>query len=179
MVTVASIERYLRPLLNYARGEIRAYEALGALHCGELSPEEIVDEALLEATRRDLKEPAYPGLRALVRRGVERQVTPRRPERSQFEPISGGRLDDDAPGTPRRLVDILPDPTSPIPDQIVESSEFQRALATVLRQLPTDWREPFLLHTRDGLSLHDVAQLEGVSVAEVRHRIDKAPDCPP
>ena len=57
MVTVAAIERYLRPLLNYARGEIRAYEALGALRCGEQLPEEIVDEALLEATRRDLKEP--------------------------------------------------------------------------------------------------------------------------
>jgi DNA-directed RNA polymerase specialized sigma24 family protein len=71
-------------------------------------------------------------------------------------------------------VDILPDPTWPIPDQIVESSEFQQALAPVLRQLPTDWREPFLLHTRDGLSLHDLAQLDGVSVAEVRHRIDKA-----
>jgi hypothetical protein len=38
----------------------------------------------MEATRRDLKEPAYPGLRALVRRAVERQVAQRRRERSLF-----------------------------------------------------------------------------------------------
>jgi hypothetical protein len=39
----------LRPLLSYARYEIRAYEALGALHRGEVQPEDIVDAALLEA----------------------------------------------------------------------------------------------------------------------------------
>jgi RNA polymerase sigma-70 factor (ECF subfamily) len=72
------------------------------------------------------------------------------------------------------LIDVLPNPSSPIPEQVVESLEFQHALATILRQLPTAWREPFLLHVRDGLSLREVAQMEGLPMAEVRQRIARA-----
>jgi DNA-directed RNA polymerase specialized sigma24 family protein len=71
-------------------------------------------------------------------------------------------------------VDTLTDSTSPIPDQIVESSEFQQVLATILRQLPTDWREPFLLHVLDELSFQQAARVEGSPIAEIRRRIDKA-----
>jgi hypothetical protein len=57
---------------------------------------------------------------------------------------------------------------------VVESLEFQHALGAILRQLPTAWREPFLLDVRDGQSIREVAQLEGVSESEVRQRIDRA-----
>jgi hypothetical protein len=69
-VTVERAEKYVRPLLNYARDEVRAYEAFGALHRGEVAPEEVVDEALSDALQHDLKRPQriYPQLRKLVRR---------------------------------------------------------------------------------------------------------------
>ncbi len=177
LTSATPVERYLRPLLHYARDEIRAQEALGRLEPGHLSPEEVVDAAVAEALATPGEPPGgrvYPWLRRLVRRIVEREARQQRPERHLFEPVRSGRPDDNPPSTPRRLVDILPNPASPVPDQVVDSLEFQHALASILRQLPTQWREPFLLHIRDGLTLREVAQLEGVSVAEVRQRIQWA-----
>jgi RNA polymerase sigma factor (sigma-70 family) len=170
--TIDKIERYLRPLLNFARDEIRAHEALGRLEPGQLGPEDIVDQVLLDAMQSPIQPPRgrmYPWLRDLVRRAVERQVKQHPRHRSLFEPVG-------EPGStaPRRLIDVLPNPSSPVPEQVVESLEFQHTLATILRQLPTIWREPFLLHIRDGLSLRDVAQMEGLHVAEVRQRIERA-----
>jgi RNA polymerase sigma factor (sigma-70 family) len=172
----AQLERYFRPLLNYTRTEIAAHEALGNLEPGELTAEDVVDEALAEAMRlpdepRDHR--VYPWLRRLVRRTLQQHVRQHRRERSLFEPVGVGRPDDDG-STARQLIDILPDPSSPIPEDVVASWEFQRALASILRQLPTRWREPFLLHVRDGQPIRDVAQLEGAPVAEVRQRIDRA-----
>lgn len=177
VTTIDRIDRYLRPLLNFARDEIRAQVALGRLEPGQLSPEEVVDEALLEALRSSEQPPqgkVYPWLRSLVRRAVEREVRQHPPHRSLFEPVGLSRRDESDAGLPRRLIDILPNPSSPIPGQVVESLEFQHALGAILRQLPTAWREPFLLDVRDGQSIREVAQLEGVSESEVRQRIDRA-----
>jgi RNA polymerase sigma factor (sigma-70 family) len=169
--------RYLRSLMNFARDEIRAREALGRLEPGQLQPEDIVDEAIahaLDSHEQPTPGRAYPWLRNLVRRAVERYVRSHPRHRSLFEPVGAARPDDDSSSSPRALVDIFPDPSSPVPEQLVESLEFQQALASILRQLPTSWREPFLLHVRDGLSLREVSQLEGVPPAEVRQRIERA-----
>jgi RNA polymerase sigma factor (sigma-70 family) len=170
--TIDKIEPYLRPLLNFARDEIRAYEALGRLAPGQLRPEGIVDEALLDAMQNPDQPPRgqmYPWLRDMVRRAVERAFKQYARQRSLFAPVG-------EPGSiaPRRLIDVLPNPSSPIPEHVVESLEFQHALATILRQLPTIWREPFLLHVRDGLSAREVAEIEGLPVAEARQRIERA-----
>jgi hypothetical protein len=57
---------------------------------------------------------------------------------------------------------------------VVESLEFQQALVRILQQVPTAWREPFLLHVRDGLLVRQMAEMEGIPVAEARRRIDLA-----
>jgi DNA-directed RNA polymerase specialized sigma24 family protein len=72
------------------------------------------------------------------------------------------------------LIDILPDPTAPIPDRVLESAEFAQALAQILALLPDTWREPFVLHVRDGLTIREVAIIEGVPANEVKQRIDQA-----
>jgi RNA polymerase sigma factor (sigma-70 family) len=113
-------------------------------------------------------------LRTLVRRAVQREGKPRPQERHLFEPVGSARFDESGTSTPRRLVDILPNPSSPVPDQVIQSLEFQHVLRTILRQLPSSWREPFLLHVRDGLSVREIAQLEGLPPAEVRLRIRRA-----
>jgi RNA polymerase sigma factor (sigma-70 family) len=176
-MSIDPVERYLRPLLNFARDEIRTQEALGRLEPGQLRPEDIVDDALVEALsgrEQPPRERLYPWLRTLVRRAVEREVTAHPRHRSLFEPVGTGRPDDYVSGAPRRLIDVLPDPSSPIPEHVVDSAEFQQALATILRQLPTRWREPFLLHLRDGRSIREVAETEGVPPTEVRQRIERA-----
>ena len=122
---------------------------------------------------------AYPWLRRLARRVLRREVErawKRRrtevPLERPLRPAPAGDLDGVA--LPLRLIDIVPDPSAPIPDQVVERAEFQRALAALLGQVPDVWREPFLLHAVDGYSLDEVARLEGVPPPEVRRRIAQA-----
>jgi RNA polymerase sigma factor (sigma-70 family) len=179
----ALVDRILplfRPLLSHARVELRAHEALGEIPPGEISPEEIVDEALLQALDHAGEAPddaLYPWLRRFVRRAIERAARAgrrRRREVSLETPIGTQWPNDDSHGPPRRLVDILPDPTSPIPEEVVESRELQQELARMLSQLPRSWREPFLLRYRDGLPVPKIAKLEGVPPEVVRRRIELA-----
>jgi len=171
---------YLRPLLNYARRRLGVHGALSDIPPGAVRPEEIVDEALLEALSRRDEEPEeslYPRLRRYVRRAISRAVRKERPHRRQRsieEPVGTQWPNEEDGGRPRRLIDILPDPTAPIPERVLESAEFAEALVQILAQLPDIWREPFVLHVRDGLSIREVASIEGVSVNEVKHRIDEA-----
>lgn len=170
----------LRPLLNYARSELRVQESLGGVPAGAVSAEDVVDAGLLEALRHNAEAPdnrLYPWLRRFVRREITRVVNEahrRRREHSLEQPVGTDWPDDEGSGLPRRLIDVLPDPTSPIPEHVVEGNEFQQGLSSLLGQLPSAWREPFVLHVRDGLTLRQVAQVEGLPVADVRRRIDRA-----
>jgi RNA polymerase sigma factor (sigma-70 family) len=166
---------YLGRLLRYARVEISAQEALGNLPRGDVRPEEVVDAALLDALTDAEEAPVeglYPWLRGFVRRAIDREVAAARPRRRQRyieASVRPERLEDE--GLRRRLVEVLPDPKAPVPEEVVEGREFQRALLDLLGQLPGDWREAFLLHVRDGLSIDEVAAVEGIPSAEVRRRI--------
>ncbi|GIW10219.1 MAG: hypothetical protein KatS3mg061_1276 [Dehalococcoidia bacterium] len=168
-----------RPLLNFARSLLRTREALGQLPPGALRPEDVVDQALLEALGQaePATAPRYPWLRRFVRQVLDREVARRQEERRRLRSLEQPLVThqpEEGEGRPLRLLDLLPDPTSPIPEEVVASAEFQRQLAAILCQLPEAWREPFLLHVRDGLSLKQVAALEGVPVREVRRRIELA-----
>jgi RNA polymerase sigma factor (sigma-70 family) len=173
---------YLRPLLNFARRRIRYFEALGALPRGQLRPEEIVDaafaEALSEVKRQRMpQEPLYPWLRRLARRALAaavRDARQRRQERSLEEELHSPRVTDEGEGRPLRLIDVIPDPSAPIPAEVAEGHDFQLVLAGLLGDLPEAWREPLLLHVRDGYSLREVARMEGITVAQARRRIELA-----
>jgi RNA polymerase sigma factor (sigma-70 family) len=166
---------HLGKLLRFARVELSAREALGYLPPGDLRPEEIVDAALLDALEHADDAPAdglYGWLRGFVRRAIEREVAaarPRRRYRYLEAPARPPRVEDE--GQPRRLVEVLPDPRSPIPDKVVESLEFQRALLELLGQMPETWRETFLLLVFDGLTVEQVAEVEAIAAAEVRRRL--------
>jgi RNA polymerase sigma factor (sigma-70 family) len=166
---------HLGRLLRYARVELNAQEALGNLPPGDVRPEDVVDAALLDALGEADAAPAeglYPWLRGFVRRAIDREVAaarPRRRYRYLEAPVRPERLEDEGP--PRRLVEVLPDPRAPEPEEIVEAREIQRALLALLGQLPGDWREAFLLHVRDGLSIAEVAAIEGIPTVEARRRI--------
>lgn len=179
---VDSYLSYLGPLMNFVRRRLRFHEAQGDLPPGEIAVEDVVDTVFQEAIERHGERPGdvspYRWLRRLARRVLEREVERarrRRREVSLFREIEPGPLaavEDGA--TPLRLIDIIPNPSSPIPSEVVERAEFQRALARILGQLPEDWREPFLLRTVDGFPIRDIAELEGVSPGEIRRRIEQA-----
>lgn len=168
----------LRPLLRYAGAELRMHEALGDLVPGALDPEDIVDAALLDGMRHAADAPAdgfYAWLRHFVRRAIARELsTAERQRRAiSLDDTIGGEGGEDI-WLPPRLIDVLPDPASPIPEQAAETAELQQALTGILRQLPAEWRELFVLHIVEGLPLEEVAQLEGLSLAEVERRIERA-----
>jgi hypothetical protein len=96
-------------------------------------------------------------------REVARRQEERRRLRSLEQPLVTHQPDEE--GQPRRLLDLLLDPTSPIPEEVVASAAFQCQLAAILRQLPETWREPFLLHVRARLFLKQAAVLEEVPSA--------------
>jgi RNA polymerase sigma factor (sigma-70 family) len=170
----------MQPITNYARRELQAHEALGEIPPGELAPEDIVDVALLDALQHASEAPSdrlYPWLRRFVRRAIEREARQRQrqPREVSLEtPLGTQWPDEGRHGPPRRLVDVLPDPTSPIPEQVVESEEFQEILIRLLNELPRSWREPFILHVRDGLPPSRIAKLEGLPIMVVRRRIELA-----
>ncbi|HEX7126639.1 MAG TPA: hypothetical protein VF406_12850 [Thermodesulfobacteriota bacterium] len=170
----------LQPLLGYARVRLRAHEALGDLPPDRVPPEEVVGAALVEALRRVDDAPAgrlYPWLRGFVRQAVAHEVTDarrRRRERSLEEPVGADRSEAEAIGVPLRLIDVLPDPKSPTPEELATAAEVQRAIAALLDQAPDIWREPLRLHAIDGLPIAAVARMEGVTVAETRRRIERA-----
>lgn len=181
----ALIETFLacyRPLVNYVRRRLRYHEAQGEIAPNELRVEDIVDSTFVETIARTAERPAqggiYPWLRRLARRILRREIERarrHRRERSLEEPLRSRLTDEPEAGAPPlRLIDVLPDPSAPVPEQVAEQAEFQRALARMLGEVPETWREPFLLHMVDGYSLRRVAELEGVSVSEIRRRIKQA-----
>lgn len=170
-------EALLPPLLDYARRELRANEALGLLPCGAVTPDDIVDTVLMEALDQLERVPArrlYPWLRVLVRRTIRREVAAAHRMVSLEKPVRPRWWKQEEYRQPPLLHQVVPDPSSPIPDRVVESREFQRALTQILHRLPARVREPFLLHVRDGLPLSEVARLEQAPVSEVSRRIRAA-----
>lgn len=173
---------YLRPLLNFVRRRLRYLEALGDIAPGTIQPEDVVDSTFARAMAHTESGPppsrTYPWLRKLARRvlaeEVERARRRRRAVSLERELSPGPAAPPDYPRPPLRLIDVLPDTSSPVPDAVAEREELQRALAVILGQLPETWREPFLLHTRDGYSLRSVAKLEGIPPGEARRRVDNA-----
>jgi RNA polymerase sigma factor (sigma-70 family) len=170
--------RLLGPLLNYARAELASREAAGDLPVNWITAEDVMDEALLAALGRAGQAPEhglYAWLRAFVRSAIDRAVRDSR--RREAEPLDeplGGPQDVDQGLRPRRLADLLENPGGQVPDEVVETEEFQGALLAILRQLPEDWREPFLLSVREGIDMQEISAAEGVPVAEVERRIAMA-----
>ncbi len=168
--------RYLRPLTNYVRRQLLLYEALGFIHRGDLEPADIVAAVFLEAVARMEERPRdlslYRWLRRIARQIIRREARRvRREERrtvSLWKPI--GFSDD---GEPLRLIDILPDPTAPPPEDELERRRLDYLLATLLSRLPDTWAEAFLLTVVDGLPVEEVAALEGITPEEVRRLVEQ------
>ena len=161
---------YLALLLNYVARRLRYYEAIGDLQPDELAPEEIVDAIYLEAGEELRHGPpgehGYRWMRALADRLLER-------ERRR---IRAARKRAGAPEVPlaRRLPELLPDPTTPLPEAVADAAELQRALACIVGELPAHLREPLLLLVVDGYDVDDVAALERLSPGEVTWRVARA-----
>jgi len=78
-----------------------------------------------------------------------------------------GRFEDDS------AIDRLPS-GQPSPEQMIESKEKSRLLATALRRLPAKLRAAIVLREIDGLSYEEISRILGISVGTTKSRISRA-----
>jgi RNA polymerase sigma factor (sigma-70 family) len=184
----------LDTLYNFARREIAYYVATGDLARGDLRIEDVVDSVILRASRELDRRP--PNLDAswwllkLAREQILSDVRRLRTERAQSVAI-----EEDVPGTPPKeavvtlgdeifdfyqpdedlkLEDLVPDANVPTPEQILESRDLQRFVNQTLARMPKAWRDAFVLHHAEGLSLGEVAAVTGQPQPEVRRHLEHA-----
>ena len=62
----------------------------------------------------------------------------------------------------------------PTPEQILESRDLQRYVNQTLARMPKAWRDAFVLHHAEGLSLGEVAAVTGQPQPEVRRHLEHA-----
>jgi DNA-directed RNA polymerase specialized sigma24 family protein len=156
-------------LTNHVRRRLRYFEAIGDVQPGDLDPEDLVDGVYLDAGQRLQQQASgerdYRWLRRLADEVLERAVRQVRAQRR-----SAGAT---APII-RSLPELVPDPNTPIPEEVAADAGFQRALARLFGQLPDELREPFLLVVADGYRIGEVAALEHLLPEEVRRRVAHA-----
>ena len=166
-----SLADHVGLLLNYECRRLRYYEAIGDLQPNDLRPEDIVDQAYLEAgeqlRRGAAGEAGYRWLRSLADRVLDREVRRIRAERAKADESREPEAI-----VARRLPELWPDPTAPISEEVAQANEeLQRALERILGELPDELREPFVLVVADGYSREDVAVFEALTPDEVTCRV--------
>ena len=66
------------------------------------------------------------------------------------------------------------DPTTPLPDEKLESDEIAEALEKAIGNLPLKCRQIFCLAKFDGLSYQEIAEIQDVSVNTVKTQLKRA-----
>ena len=178
-----ALKRYLAPLDLYIARRVRLLEASAEICPGSLSVASLLNQTVLAALQqwstRTPEQPLLPWLRRLAREVIEHAVT-RVQEAEQREvslatPVARRRRPEPwEPRSPLHLVDVLPNPEAPPPNQAIENRQVQDYFCCLLGQLPERWREPLLLRVVDGHSVEEIARLEGTSPAEIQRDLWQA-----
>jgi RNA polymerase sigma factor (sigma-70 family) len=188
------IERHLEGLYSFTHREINYRIALGDVLPGEISADDALAAVVLRGARefeKDFEQRNIPGW--LIRLALEhvdaevKKVQQARetslhaeedvPETSPTEAVStlGDEiLDFYQPDEDLKLEDILPGPSVPTPEQILESRELQRYILGSLAKLPRALRLAFVLRYAEGLPIAEVVQVTGQSQSEVERNIERA-----
>lgn len=165
----STLEHELDALYRFVARELRYHEALGDIHPGELLPEEIVDEVVLQALKQARRMPnrsTFKGwLRQLALRSIHKHVKRLRLQH-RMEVLS---LEDSVlsgqkwgvwyqPDAVLTWEDVLPAPV-PSPEETLLLNETQEDLENALKVLPYDQRLVFILRAMDGLSYAEIASI--------------------
>jgi DNA-directed RNA polymerase specialized sigma24 family protein len=73
-----------------------------------------------------------------------------------------------------RVEDILVDADSILPEDHTAYKEIETYIDKMLAQLPADWREAFILHTREDVPVGAIAVNKGRSIKEINDAIENA-----
>jgi RNA polymerase sigma-70 factor (ECF subfamily) len=172
-------EQHLPALYRFVARELRYHEAVRDLEPGEVDVEDILDEVFLAALRQLHRRPrraTFKGwLRHLALQTLRHVIRASR-ERRRNEPVhledplpNGRRLDASFPSDARLTwEDVIPDRSTPAPEEAVLLEETWQSLETSLNQLPPDQRDVFVLRTVEGLSYAEIAAMLGRPMQQVK-----------
>jgi RNA polymerase sigma-70 factor (ECF subfamily) len=167
-------------MLSYAQGEAAAFDALYARHkggvyryllrhCGNAgTADELFQDIWMNVIRvRATYAPSAKFTTWLYTLAHHRVVDHWRSQR-QASLVS---IDDDDDDSARGAVEALPGARGDEPEVRVAHRELAGSLAAALAALPPAQRDAFLLQQESGLSLAEIAQLQGVGVETVKSRL--------
>jgi RNA polymerase sigma factor (sigma-70 family) len=183
------VNPHLDWLDQFTRHLVRYSEAIGELGRDELTPEEVVDAALINAYRQFLKNLSIGEVRSWLTRVAVDQLDSeinRLLSERQRAPI---HIEDDVPETPPeeqvvqlgdeslyfhqpdedlKLEDVISDPDTVTPEEALEATETRECVADALRSVPDEWRRILLLHYTEGQASAKIAGSVGKPESEVR-----------
>lgn len=188
-----ALEPYLPHLFAFVRREIDYYEGLGLLPPGEVRPEDVVDEVVETALSQWDRRPEgslRPWLLQLALRRLRRYLRAARERPSEEIPLEQLVPQEDVPTLdadteiyefyePDDIVtweDLLSDPHSPSPEELLEMAELSDPLQQALASLDPQVREVFVLYALEGLQEEEIARVYGWDVGRVKAYLAQARD---
>ena len=171
-------------LYNYALREIRFRSYQGYTQPGTIDVSDVLDEALLKVGAQLYlnfdEEKAKRLFYNEVRMAIERQLEPGGvalvPIEEPIEPdaIDRGYEEYYQPDEVIKVEDILIDPDTILPEQDVFYKEVETHIDKLLAQLPSAWRDAFILSVREEMAVSDIARNSGKTIEQIQQNIDNA-----
>jgi RNA polymerase sigma factor (sigma-70 family) len=185
------VRSYLPMLTRLVRFELKQFRARGALTENDLMVEDVVDEVLARAYRKlDRHQEASQVLHFLLTMAVEVLTEEARRSRARNRTLS---LEGPPPREPTdlsidetiydfyqpddlvRVEDLTPAPSED-PEEALSQKEIQHHFASMLANMPANWRRAVMLTRVEGLPLEEVARILSSSEAQVRQWLANSDD---
>jgi RNA polymerase sigma factor (sigma-70 family) len=185
---------HLNALHDFVGHVLDFAEARGDLPRGQLTIDDVVDEALIRAYREFSESPARADIGSWLihvagaqiqtevkRRKWERGHTvrieediPETPPMEEVSSLGDEILDFYQPDEDLKLEDIVPDIETPSPEQEAEQQEMRQTVRTALKGMPGEWRRALMLRYVDGLEGAELSKSVGKPSKEVDRLLDYA-----
>jgi RNA polymerase sigma factor (sigma-70 family) len=199
-VSVEDVSQYvnlnLPSLQRFVERELRYREATGRLREGQISPDEVVGEAISHAlddrsNNRPEKVSLEPWLYRLALGAIDRLANQMRPENgsvpleSQVRPArlrKAGEGNDEPkmqfhqPDETFTNENLIADMRLATPEDIAARDEMVGMVELALRTVPHEDREAFILFTMEGFTMKEIAVISNRTPEEVRASIASARD---
>ncbi|GAB4238016.1 MAG: hypothetical protein Kow00109_12210 [Acidobacteriota bacterium] len=180
---------YLERLETFVRREIYHLIIQGEIPPGVIEPQAIVDDVYLYVTAQpDAKPPeltVFAWMIQVSRELLQKRIAELQEHRDEphVEETAGTEApagwDDETlaffqPDEELRVEDLLEDPTSENPEELLEREETFARLQKAVAKLPPDLREAFVLFAFEGFTSDEIAMLTGKLPEEVRSAVEQA-----
>ena len=182
-------------LQRYVERELRFRETNGSLRPGQISPEEVIDEAISRALddHREQKPERVtlePWLHRLSLRAIDRLMNQTRDENGSVALESQVRPGRDQSGTgsdegwmqfhqPDEMLtneNMIADARTTSPEDVAATDEMVAMVEMALRHAKREDREAFILFTMEGFTTHEISVIADRRPEEVRASIAAARD---